>query len=214
MINVFWHQCDNFGDKLTPYILDKLGIEYRYVNKNHDSEHYILCGSILPACNEHSIIWGAGIAQDQEIKKPKEVLAVRGVLTREMMLRKGVDCPEIYGDAAMILPLLYVPKIEKSIKVGVIPHVVDQYLYNDYWDLNSKVEETIDYICSCEKIVSSSFHAILTAHVYGVPYEIIISENVIGADMKFKDFLNTKYDLDKFISACPFKEKLINHSHK
>lgn len=59
MIKVFWHQSDNFGDKLTPYFLDKLGIKYEYVDKDCKEDHYIICGSIFSACNENSIIWGA-----------------------------------------------------------------------------------------------------------------------------------------------------------
>lgn len=202
-MKVFWHQSSNFGDKITPYILEKCGVEFKYTAKGISEPHYIMCGSILSACNKNSIIWGAGMAQEQEILKPKEILAVRGIHTRKMLLDRGIECPEIYGDPAQILPLIYNPKIEKQRSIGVIPHVAD--FNGDGWDLNSEVEQTIDFILGCDKIQSSSLHAIIVAQAYGIPYVWIPSNKVIGGDFKFKDFMETPYDLKKFTDVAPFK---------
>lgn len=38
MIKVFWHQSSNFGDKLTPYFLEKVGIEHQYVHKGCEED--------------------------------------------------------------------------------------------------------------------------------------------------------------------------------
>lgn len=213
MIKTFWHRCDNFGDKLTPYVLNKLGLEFEYVDQGHNEEHYIFCGSILSACNENSIIWGAGNAQYHETIRPKEILACRGSKTRQMLIEQGIDCPEIYGDFGMILPMIYKPNVLKKRKVGIIPHVVDQRLFNYNWNLNRPVEKTIDYILESEMIISSSLHALIVAHAYGVPYQWIRSTNVIGDDFKFYDFFETDYDLSKFIEVCPFKDILIKHDN-
>lgn len=208
-MKVFWHQSSNFGDKITPYILEKCGVKFEYTEKGISEQHYIMCGSILSACNEHSIIWGAGMAQEQEIVKPNSVLAVRGIHTRKMLLDRGIDCPEVYGDPAQILPLIYNPKIEKQRAIGIIPHVADYDKIGDWyknkWDLNREVEETIDFILGCEQIQSSSLHAIIVAHAYGIPYIWVRSGNVIGGDFKFRDFMETEYDLQKFIEVAPFK---------
>lgn len=208
MINAFWMQCDNFGDKLTPYVLEKLGIEYQFVPQGHDEEHYIFCGSILSACNENTIIWGAGNAQWHDTIKPKQILACRGKKTRQMLLKQGIDCPKIYGDFGFILPMIYNPEIEKKRKVAFIPHVVDRHLFYDPFDLNGPVERTIDHILESELVCSSSLHVLITAHAYGVPYQWIRSKNVIGDDFKFYDFFETDYDIEKFMSVCPFKEYL------
>jgi pyruvyltransferase len=207
VIKAFWHISDNFGDKITPYILEKIKQEYTYVDKGCDQEHYIICGSILTACNEHSVIWGAGIAQPYDLIAPKQILAVRGTKTREFLLSKGVECPELYGDPAMMLPLLYQPQDQtKKRKIGYIPHVIDYV--DEGWDLNKSVEQTIDFIVQSEQIKSSSLHAIITAWTYGVPFEIIWSENVIGQRFKFADFLETQYDIETFIKSFPFIKKL------
>jgi pyruvyltransferase len=208
-MKVFWHQSDNFGDKLTPYLLSKLGIPFEYAERQAKEEHYIMCGSILTACNEHSIIWGAGIAQPFDLIPPKKILAVRGKKTRDFLLSKGIDCPEVYGDPAMLLPLLYKPYTAKQRKVGIIPHIIDRSLFSHgAWDLNREVEQTIDYIRESEMIISSSLHALITAHAYGIPYQWIRSTNVIGNDFKFYDFFETDYNIEKFIQSFPIKNIL------
>jgi pyruvyltransferase len=210
-IKTFWHRSDNFGDALTPYILNKLGYQAEYTDKGCNEEHYIVCGSILPAANEHSIIWGAGIAQDAPDiiwKQPKKIHAVRGKKTREMLLSKGIDCPEVYGDPAQVLPLLYSPKIEKKKAIGFVPHIVDRHLHSDYIDIAQPVERFIDSILECEMIISSSLHALITADAYGLKWQWVYSPNVIGGDFKFRDFMDTQYNLIEFVKSCPFKNIL------
>jgi pyruvyltransferase len=211
MIKSFWHISDNVGDRITPYIFEKINIPFQYVERGIKEEHYIICGSILPASNEHTIIWGAGIAQDApDINwvQPKKICAVRGYKTREMLLSKGIDCPEVYGDPAQILPLLYSPKIEKKKYFGFIPHIVDRGLYRNFIDITQPVEKFIDSILECETIKSSSLHALIIADAYGVKWEWQPSPNVIGGGFKFRDFMETDYDIKKFIDSFPFKHLL------
>ena len=88
-----------------------------------------MIGSIIESlANKESIIWGSGAMYGGEkvlYEKPKKVLAVRGPLTRKYLLSQGVDCPEVYGDPALLLPKIYNPLIEKKYKLGVIPHNID-----------------------------------------------------------------------------------------
>lgn len=206
-IKVFWHQSENFGDKLTPYILDKLGVEYEYTEKGINEEHYILCGSILPACNEHSIIWGAGIAQQQEIKQPKKICAVRGIITYAELKKNKIEAPEIFGDPAIILPLLYNPKKEKQRETGIIHHMADYNIHGQGHDITKSVEETIDYILESERILTSSLHALITAFAYNIEPIVLYSENVIGQKMKVSDFMKSPvYNLNTFIKSCPIPE--------
>lgn len=205
-IKVFWHQSENFGDKLTPYILDKLGVQYEYVEKGCKEEHFIMCGSILSACNEYSIIWGAGLAQQQHIEKPKQICAVRGEITFSELRKYNIDAPLVFGDPAQILPLIYFPQKQKKRKKGILLHMADYPIYQEGHDITLSVEETINYILESEEIYTSSLHGLITAAAYNIPGKLIQSERVIGQKMKTDDFLITSYDLKKFVKSCPIPE--------
>ena len=133
--------------------------------------------------------------------KPKKVLAVRGPLTRNYLLRHGIDCPPIYGDPALLLPLYYKPQKGKQFKLGIIPHYDDyrnpllNKLKNDSSILFIKMEgydswsEVIEQICSCENIASSSLHGSIIAEAYSIPnLWIEVSGKLLGGHFKFHDF--------------------------
>jgi len=209
MIKVFWHQSSNFGDNITPYILDKIGIDYVYTPSKINRTHYIMCGSVLPAANEHSIIWGAGIAQDAEDInwiQPKEILAVRGELTRKMLLEKGIKCPKVYGDPAMLLPHLYPKEHNPTKKCGYVGNIIDHRISDI--SITLPVEKFIDELLQYEAIQTSSLHALITASVYGLKAEWYPCHEVIGGSFKFLDFINTEYDHDKYFKCFPYYKQI------
>lgn len=207
---VFWHQSENFGDKLTPWLLDYYGIDYEYTDKGIQEDHYIIAGSILTACNEHSIIWGAGIAQEHEIVKPKKIAAVRGGWTRSSVLEAGHHCLAVYGDIAMLLPIIfpYNPQIERE--EGYIPHMISNNKPEGCQDITDSVEDIVHYIKSSKVIRTSSLHAAITA--YAFKKEVIWEwcDGVISQNFKWYDYqttlINGAYNLQRFIDACPIEE--------
>ena len=69
-------------------------------------------GSIMDwMTNNESYIWGSGVRDNtNKLKcKPHKVLAVRGPLSRQYLIDNGVDCPPVYGDPALLLPLITPP---------------------------------------------------------------------------------------------------------
>ena len=123
----------NWGDDINIFFLKELfqrnvfsflhSIRARILRKLHWGTNYIIIGSTISMLtNERSIIWGAGVIDDQEPLriKPKKVLAVRGPKTREYLLKNGVECPAVYGDPAMLIKYFYYPKIQKNYKLGII----------------------------------------------------------------------------------------------
>lgn len=211
MHKVFWHQSENFGDKLTPWLFDFLEIPYEYVDRGCKEDHYIMTGSILPACNEHSIIWGAGIAQSQDIAKPKLITAVRGGWTRSDVLESGWNCPAVYGDISILLPMIFNYTRKTVREIGVIPHMIDRDKQEgEFQDVTDSVENIVDYILESETIQTSSLHVAMTAKFFKKEVRFVASPDVIGQDHKWYDFymtyVNGAYNLLKFIQACPIQE--------
>ena len=134
----------NWGDfvnvKLAELISTKTIIPYKYSYKKGT---IAMMGSILPwAIDKNTIIWGSGTLSSQDplwntIEKPLSVRAVRGPLTRQLLLSRGIDCPEVYGDPALLFPRFYSPNVEKRYKFGVILHVSTQANAAVYSKLNA-----------------------------------------------------------------------------
>ena len=87
--------------------------------------HYLCIGSIIQwYSDENAVIWGSGLLYPvKSLKTPKQVLAVRGPLTRECLIKCGITCPPVYGDPALLFPRYYNPIIQKQYKFGIICHV-------------------------------------------------------------------------------------------
>ena len=194
---VSFSEYNNFGDKLNATILGKYVGVYKLV-KMKDPKKLVCMGSILEKSQEGDTIWGSGLMYEKEYQAPvgTTILAVRGKLSRELI--KGVDVPEVYGDPALLMPLVYHPNIKKIHKVGYIPHRVDQEIIPEKWkkgfviDVTQDTYKTIDEILSCEKIVSSCLHGIIVAEAYGIPATWIeLSDNVFGKGFKFRDYASS-----------------------
>jgi hypothetical protein len=196
----------NFGDTSVPYMLGKL--EIPYIFSHHTVEKKILMtGSILGVgSRKDTIVWGSGVIQDNI--KPLtncHYRAVRGPRTLEKVKNVGVDVSNIVlGDPAMLLPKIYQPSQEKKYKLGIIPHMVDydyvrKHVMNNpdkfpntvVIDVNTntkQIENFINIVNQCEKIVATSLHGIICAHAYGIPAKWMkVSEKLAGDDIKFHD---------------------------
>ena len=145
------HSKKNWGDSVNLFIFQKLsGIEdttfipFQERKKNHQQDHYIMCGSIMRLTNSHSIIWGTGFISNVDCigmntwtddkkhsnkvgSKPKQICAVRGPKTRDKLMAMGItECPEVYGDPVILFRFFYNPKnIVKKYKIGIIPNYID-----------------------------------------------------------------------------------------
>jgi pyruvyltransferase len=146
-------------------------------------------------------VWGSGLmSQSNKLTHPKKIHAVRGPLTRKFLIEQGIECPDVYGDPALLLPRIFSPKVEKKYKVGIVPHFVDQK--NNWVRLQSvredvlvinvyePVEKVIADILSCKSILSSSLHGLIVADAYEIPsLWIKLSDKVKGDGFKFRDYL-------------------------
>lgn len=200
----------NMGDILSPLIARHYGSKkVRRISKRNCKkyEHYFMIGSILQRCTDHSIIWGSGLISEHAKceNPPKKVLAVRGPLTRKKLLEQGIECPEIYGDPALLLPEIYPGKgTEKKYEMGIIPHFNDKNdpslkrYFSDHPDIliidiqNKDPLKVVDAMLSCEKIVSSSLHGIIVGDAYGIPSVWVEFEHPFeDGHFKFQDYFTS-----------------------
>ena len=200
---------ETYGDLLSKYLVEKIsGKHAKWILPNKqpwyklNKTHYLSTGSILAQATRHSIVWGSGIV-DRKMKIAKSTFfAVRGPETRKVLIEQGYDCPEVYGDPAILLSDLYLPEIEKKYEVGIIPHYVDfKKVSAEYHNMEGvqvidlmtlDIEKTTDEILACEKIISSSLHGVIVPHTYGIPaIWIQFSNNVFGDNIKYYDYFTS-----------------------
>lgn len=191
-----WINKNNFGDMLTAPILENLtGRRVEYVGR-FESNKVLCVGSIAHLVKENDTLLGCGLNRTEVIDVPSgvNILALRGPKTASFL--RGVRIPEVFGDPAILLPLIYKPKVRKKYRVGFIPHMVEKHLVpdhgNPYKIINIQAEwkQIIKDILSCEAIISSSLHGVICAEAYGIPASwTILSAMIRGQEFKTHDYL-------------------------
>ncbi len=232
----------NWGDLVPFKIIDELFdsdiSEKDVFNVKQPNGNYSVysTGSVMLFTKPNSIVWGTGCIDRGMIgQTPKKVYAVRGPLTRQEFLKKGIDCPEVYGDPALLYPKIYNPKVEKKYKWGIIPHYIEFESARDresiknlekkgfkVIDICSGEKEFINELLEVENVISSSLHGLIMADAYGIPNaRVNISNKLIGGDFKFKDYymsVDRKIDLglqlNKNTSLSEIKNLYLNREIK
>jgi pyruvyltransferase len=208
---------ENFGDILTPYIINKIsGIKPINFDPSRGYskyiKHSIMVGSIINKSNVNTIVWGSGIISSDQIIKGGNFLAVRGPRTYKRLQELGFKPNKIFGDPGILMSSLYQPKkIIKKYKFGIIPHYVDfkeiKNIYKDKSDFKiikllidkNKIEVTIDQINECEQIISSSLHGLILADTYQIPNSWLkFSDKLSGDDVKFYDYFESVGRLESY----------------
>ncbi|WP_118195462.1 polysaccharide pyruvyl transferase family protein [Albibacterium indicum] len=205
-------ETQNFGDALNVFLGEYLSkrpvfpsrfVDHDTINGRH---FYSVIGSICQQSSRNTVVWGSGfISSDYNVKsfvKPDRVLASRGPLTRAIYLKNGVDCPEVFGDPALLLPLIYNPEVEAKYEYGFIPHYSDMESEwgkqlrqrTDTLTINMMIGgdyiQFVQKLKSCKKVVVSSLHGLILCHAYQIPVcWVKLSDNLIGGSFKFNDYL-------------------------
>ena len=201
----------NIGDMLSKIVVEFVSKKNTIYSGVGDSNKLCAIGSIInnSTLSSGGFFWGSGLLNDNITFYPNRTkfFSVRGPLSRKILKEKGYNVPEIYGDPALLLPLIYKPKIKKKYKYGIITHWRHKgYInYGDgVLDINilrsfEEIYTFIDEICSCEYILSSSLHGIIISHAYGIPATLISIDDVPLEGkplLKFKDYyysINQKF---------------------
>ena len=205
----YWAKKDNVGDLLGPAIFDWMKKQKGIPEDAPAKKTGVLLtvGSIIGMNHYDAVIWGSGvhtIASALRLFRWRRIVhydvrALRGPISKHAMEFAGYDVSKaVYGDPAVLMPLIYKPEIsEKKYKVSIINHwYYDSPDDNGLLDgantiyVNTKdYRKFIDEIASSELVISSSLHGIILAEAYGVPAVFYNHDNcMIEELMKYYDW--------------------------
>jgi len=220
----YYAKDNNFGDLITPYFLKKYcnPNDFMIAGEQYNKKKIISCGSIMRLSDSKTLVYGAGIRDSNQELKGGLIQSVRGPLTRKRLLELNVECPPVYGDPGLLLPLHYNPKINKKYELEIIPHYIHyEKIKNIYKNqkniliinlINSNIESVINLILSCKKTVSSSLHGLIVSDAYNIPNKWIqFDNNIKGDNTKFYDYFQSVNRKDQtFINNFDLKKLDIN----
>ena len=229
---IYWPNTPNFGDLLSPWLFEKLtNCDVAQVKTSPVSNrwrtrywqritergpitqpNYVSIGSIMSRVRNKSVVWGTGAfgtEQSKQINRHARYHAVRGPLSRQLLLNRGLDVPEVYGDPALLAPLFFDAPETKTHEIGLVLR------WSEFdWlkapvgegvtiiDLGSPdVEKTLTQILSCKMIITSSLHGLIIADTFGIPNAFLASTTPKGGIFKYLDYFAS---VDKFRKATAF----------
>lgn len=192
-------RVNNFGDLLGPIVVKAL-LKRHGINPDDSVSspaRLITIGSVLHLCTDGDVIWGTGLNGKVEEKRHTfaelDVRAVRGPLTRQFLQTRGIHVPEVYGDPALLTPLL-IPGVRrwaatKIHDVTVVPNyrdVGDKRFGSAFLDPRKPLWNCLRRIAQSRLVVGSSLHALIIAESLNIPARAIRSNT--ESEIKYADY--------------------------
>jgi len=244
-IPLHWAHLTNWGDSFAPLLAEFLS-ELPVFQIKMSDPGFVAIGSLVGAGHgEQAEFWGTGIITQHAKPNPRaKYHAVRGPLTRRQIIQSGGDCPEVYGDPGMLVTHVFpCGDVEKQFRLGIVPHWREivhfrKFRWNDpSVNLINVATYDLEGFCrsinQCDVIITSSLHALITAHAYGIPAVwVVFSDAPLGDGIKFHDYFAScgheqspifcheltiqaigqfscaatvlKHNTEPLISSCPF----------
>lgn len=201
-MRAYWHhQTENFGDRLTPLLLERIrggAVEWAPPTE----AHMFGVGSIaedIPA-GYGGAIWGSGkmFAHSALDLSRARTVVLRGALT---MTDSGARGDIVLGDPGLLCSLL-MPAPDPVHTLGVVAHFRDPDLVMRFApssrarrrrrqivvDIRDDPARVMAQVASCERVITSSLHALVLADALGIPSWWEPSRRVSGKGFKFRDY--------------------------
>jgi len=192
----------NFGDRLSPLIVSMMLQRAGLSGAELPQRRLLAVGSIMHFAQPGDVVWGSGrngrIADSSHSVAALDIRAVRGPRTRKWLLERGENCPEVFGDPALLLPLLR-PDLkelaeQRRYEVTFISHIDDPRLVAPrgirVLSPRADVETILRTLVRSELVVATSLHPIIVGEAFGVPARSIVNRS--EPEFKFADyFLST-----------------------
>lgn len=224
-VNLHWWSIgngkENIGDYLSNVVCEyAASLQGFSLKENSAKKHLYGIGSVATLGFQNATIWGSGMLNPPSSRKRRfafyhfvklDIRAVRGPLTRKALQWYGYDCPETYGDPAILMPRIYTPKAIERMrrKYCVVKHLHDFAHYeNEISTLTTDYFSFIDRIVSSELVISSSLHGIILAESYGVPAVLFLPPTLDNSLFKYQDYYYST-GRDSFPVATTIEEALL-----
>ena len=155
-------------------------------------------GSILHFANPGDVVWGTGrngrIAESAHTIEALDIRAVRGPLTRDFLLQRGMRCPEIFGDPALLLPLLRPDLVDLSRhrrhQVTFVSHIDDPRRSlprgMNCVSPRADIETILRALVQSDLVIATSMHPVIVAEAFGIPARSIVNQS--EPEFKFADY--------------------------
>lgn len=210
----WWDMKKNFGDLISPWILEELTARpvYNTIGRIDVPDALMTVGSLITEMQRPGMtIWGTGLiaplnaASIKRLKprEPEAILAVRGKHTRKQLMKElGWDVPEVYGDPALLMPYLFQPDRRRPTDrqgLSVILHYAHKSVlthehiekFGGYAiEVQRPAEHVVAEIALSDVVISTSLHGLILAQAYEIPWVWLrITDNPLAGDkFKFEDF--------------------------
>ncbi|TSA39783.1 hypothetical protein D4R30_00600 [archaeon] len=200
-IRAFWWAGErNFGDQITPLLLEHVGCIPVLTTPQHSQ--FIGAGSILEYVNDDykGVILGTGLLTGNTRRRFQNarILAIRGQLTRD---RIQAPPNTVLGDTGLLISDIFTARAKKKYALGLVPHYEDlcdprMWAVRRRYGHRVKIINVLRHpssvvrdIDQCECILSSSLHGLVVADALGIPNRwCILSNRLTGVDFKFRDY--------------------------
>lgn len=209
----WWNEEPNFGDALTPLLLEKLfDIESEWTPL--ETAELVGAGSCLQWVskavmdNPHEMhIWGSGYMFDKEPPVDSELVTHHAVRGKQSQLYGGLKEVAL-GDPGILSSYLLDKPPVKRFRVGVVPHLwnihdpllgkaIEQHSDVLLIDVRLPALKVVEQIASCEFIYSSSLHGLIVADSFRIPNQHVeFEKKLFGGGWKFVDYYSV-YDISE-----------------
>ena len=218
-INCYYCNYKNFGDQLNKLIFEK-EIGYKTIWAPFCNCTIIGIGSIIEAImnkstnlkknNPHKVYcFSCGFANDRQIYKigntvslsrPVDFLAIRGELTKKLLIKNGLlDVNK--GDGGLLCAELLDKPYQKKYAVGIVAHAQEKKnpIFKELLkeipnsvmiDIQTNPIEFLKHLSQCETVISTAMHALIAADSLRIPnLWVRLNENDCQTEMfKFYDY--------------------------
>lgn len=197
----------NFGDEIARAVVT-LMLALRGMtleDQASGSPQLLAVGSVLQMAREGATVWGSGlngaVSEADHKYRSLHVCAVRGPITRQFLQRRGVEVPEIYGDPALLIPLITKGRFQHRPlykRIGLVPNLFDMAAAQLACERNPGLvlidprrswEVVVSEIVRCSMILASSLHGLILAESFAIPARFVPLSNH-EPRLKYQDYYN------------------------